>query len=230
MTQKIHPANLRLGIIQLWNNTIQPYGNFKYCYNKLLYNNFYLLYFIVQYSKKTSLIISKPTFKYKSNKINFVIEYRLGSTLSKKNSIKIINFFTNKIQSLSLLKLNTCYYLVSTWCSNAMIWSLYLKFILKNKVNSQKILWIIFKFYENYLNKKKISYNVNGPVHFVLKGFKLKITGRFDNMRSPLTKTMYQTLGLVTLNSYINKVEFTTVCLYTKNGICSIKIWFFYSN
>jgi NAD-dependent DNA ligase len=88
----------------------------------------------------------------------------------------------------------------------------------------KKILAIISDFITNKLNLKKLSYSKNGPLTCYLKGYKLILTGRFENTKTSMSKTLILKKGSLNSTSLNNRVDFFTKNLNTKFGLCNFKI------
>nr|YP_009295190.1 ribosomal protein S3 [Dasya binghamiae]AOH77202.1 ribosomal protein S3 [Dasya binghamiae] len=78
------------------------------------------------------------------------------------------------------------------------------------------------------MNTNKISLCKKGPQKLILKGYKITLSGRFENTKNPMSKTYTTKNGFITLTSLNNNIDFISKNLYTKLGICNIKIWLFY--
>lgn len=74
------------------------------------------------------------------------------------------------------------------------------------------------------MNSYKFSYFKYGFKKVYLKGFKIRLSGRFEGSKTQMAKSVEYTIGslpLTCLNSY---VEFKKKELFTKSGICGLQI------
>jgi hypothetical protein len=99
--------------------------------------------------------------------------------------------------------------------------------LLKN-VSLKKALKDVAKLITIQLNSKKILYTSKGPLTFKLQGFKIKSSGRFDNSRNQMSKTIKYTKGSLPLSKLNSYVEYSHKDIHTKSGVCSVHIWLFY--
>ena len=78
------------------------------------------------------------------------------------------------------------------------------------------------------LNSAKILTSKTGLKVLKFKGFKLKLSGRFEESKNQMSKTLEQTSGSISLLSTSSYIEFSTLNINSKLGVCNIKIWLFY--
>jgi ribosomal protein S3 len=81
----------------------------------------------------------------------------------------------------------------------------------------------------SHLNTKKVVYNNKGPIVLKLKGFKLRASGRLDNIRNQMSKTSNQTGGSLPLSQLNSYVEYCSFNIHTKSGVNNLKVWLFYT-
>ena len=99
----------------------------------------------------------------------------------------------------------------------------------KKSSSLKKILKRVTFVLNSCLNSKKIVYNNKGPILLRLRGFKIKISGRFDNTRNQMSKMLSNgggNLPLSKLNSYI---EYHNSKIYTNSGLNNLQVWLFYA-
>nr|YP_009490429.1 ribosomal protein S3 [Gracilaria tenuistipitata]ARU07660.1 ribosomal protein S3 [Gracilaria tenuistipitata]AWH62563.1 ribosomal protein S3 [Gracilaria tenuistipitata]AWH62588.1 ribosomal protein S3 [Gracilaria tenuistipitata var. liui] len=228
MTKKINPISLRLGLTQVWAITIQNYSKLNDSYVLSFFKHLQVDNIVTKILRSNRFLINDKEFWYFNNKLflniyyDEPIEYKLDNylLLIRKLSKVISNWFSLKIYLRMYKKID----LVTT--SNLI--SNYALYLFEQNKNPNKVLWQISQFLQRYLNYGKVVYSTKGIRSVYLKGFKIRLIGRFDNTKSQMAKSIQQSSGTLSLISLKNQVEFTQKNLYTKLGNCGLQIWLFY--
>nr|YP_009317624.1 ribosomal protein S3 [Pterocladiella musciformis]AOX49076.1 ribosomal protein S3 [Pterocladiella musciformis] len=221
MAQKINPIGLRLGLTQVWGIITQNYGKKDNLYRLFLINQFLITKILEQYftSTKDKIIDRWFIFHYqgtvlvlKSLDIQPQLDKDLKANLDLLFPLNLkLNFFNPSETNLT-----------------AKFITLYAEHIFNKTGNLKKVSLNIFVFLRKCLNLKKISYCNKTIVQLNLIGFKIKISGRFDNSRNQMAKSYEQSHGSLSLMRLENYVEFYNKTIFTKLGTCSFQIWLFY--
>lgn len=224
MSQKVNSKSTKIGINQLWLTKTQKYGNNFYNFNLFFFYNKKKIDFILKISKlkilfineikllnKYSLFVLKIYIK-KSNgfNINLLANYFYWFNLKKKLIIKLYN--NSKVDNTYIL-LNYIEYLFNNLNYSVKKISIILALLLKKKLNSKKVVFL-----------------KNGPVDLIFKGYKIKLSGRIDNQKNQMAKSIIFKEGSLTLTNLNSYIDFKNINLNTKLGVCNIKIWLFYKN
>nr|YP_009130773.1 ribosomal protein S3 [Agarophyton chilense]AKA27628.1 ribosomal protein S3 [Agarophyton chilense]ASP44556.1 ribosomal protein S3 [Agarophyton chilense]UAD89519.1 ribosomal protein S3 [Agarophyton chilense] len=228
MTKKINPISLRLGLTQVWDITTQNYSKPNYSYALSFLKHLQVESIITKVLRLNKFLINDNEFWY-FNSTLFLNIYFTESTENKLNkylflirklSKVILNWFSLKIYLRIYKKVN----LITT----PNLISNYALYLFEQNKNPNKVLWQICQFLKKNLNNGKIVYSTKGIRLVYLKGFKVRLVGRFDNTKSQMAKSIQQSSGSLSLISLKNQVEFTQKNLYTKLGSCGLQIWLFY--
>nr|YP_011017728.1 ribosomal protein S3 [Heterosiphonia pulchra]WQF69551.1 ribosomal protein S3 [Heterosiphonia pulchra] len=225
MSQKINPKSLRLGNSLIWSLINQHYGNKKQ--NIFCFNYFKTLNLLDSNIKNQIL----SYFEYQLNSSDFILKIYLKNNVYSIKYNFIFNNISRNIKYLfhNKIKINIRIYSYSIYfysCKALINYSIYLAKSL-NYV-PKKIFSTLIYLLTKQLNYKKVYYSKFGPLKLKLYGFKVSLKGRFETSKSQMSKEIkfsHGSLSLVNLNSHI---DFLSTDLYTKLGVCNLKIWLFY--
>lgn len=227
MSQKINPISFRLGLFQVWNTTITTYGkkiDFSNLYQKNILEKYLKVLFI-----KNNLYLGNISWFITPKNTFSIIAYTESSKLivSTKTLISKLNTVFTK-----MFEVSSYIYLIkhSSWCSSTELIKSYILFNINQDVPFKNIFKNTSKIISSQLSTKKILYTVKGPLSLKLKGFKFKLSGRFDNSRNQMTKSMKYTKGALPIPSINTYVEYSQTSIYTKLGTCGLHIWIIYVN
>lgn len=226
MSQKINPISFRLGLFQVWNNTFQVYGKNFYSYRQLLFLKSYIEnYLIIKTTFKSSLFLNSISWFANLNTIILLVDY---ASIHKYN-FKIIN--PEKIEYF-LENFKVKFYTIKnlTWLNSANLVSSYILFTFNSTDSFKSGLKYLLIFLNLHLGTKKVFYTAQGIVILKLRGFKIKISGCFDNTRGQMSKSLKYTRGSLSLLKLNNYVEYSYAPIYTKSGVNGFHIWLFYTN
>lgn len=107
----------------------------------------------------------------------------------------------------------------------------YIEYLFNNlNYSVKKISIILALLLKKKLNSKKVVFLKNGPVDLIFKGYKIKLSGRIDNQKNQMAKSIIFKEGSLTLTNLNSYIDFKNINLNTKLGVCNIKIWLFYKN
>nr|AVK39550.1 ribosomal protein S3 [Paralemanea sp.] len=224
MSRKINPTSFRLGLSQVWSGLFQVYGKNMYFYSNLLGSKFIIENYIKRLLMSQESILDSMCWSTRKKQITLLVTYK---NLSAYSPLKVVNL---KKLVHWLLNLNIKLYLLkrTEWSNSAALLTNYTAQSLQKSSSFKKTLNYVTVLLNNHLHTKKIVYNNKGIVSLKLKGFKLKISGRLDNVRNQMSKTsncIGGSLPLSRLNSY---VEYHSANIYTKSGVNGLHIWLFY--
>nr|YP_009490379.1 ribosomal protein S3 [Gracilaria edulis]AWH62513.1 ribosomal protein S3 [Gracilaria edulis] len=228
MTRKINPISLRLGLLQIWDFTIQNYTKLDYYYVLSFFKQFQLDNVILKILKINRFLISDKEFLYINRKLflniyvldnNYVLQNKYFSVIFDLSKI-LLNWFSLKVYLRIYKKID--YMLTSNLVLNYAI------YLIEQNQNFNKVLWLINQFIMNHFNTVKVIYCTKGIRHVHLKGFKIQLVGRFSNTKNQMAKSIQQNFGSLSLISLKNYVEFSQKDLHTKLGTCGLRIWLFY--
>ena len=93
----------------------------------------------------------------------------------------------------------------------------------------KNVLRNVSKIILNQLGTKKSIYTTRGPLTLKLSGFRFKLSGRFDNSRNQMTKTLKYAGGSLPMPSINVYSEYSHTHIYTKSGVCGLGIWLTYT-
>nr|WCH57703.1 ribosomal protein S3 [Hypnea musciformis] len=229
MAQKINPTSLRLGTTQLWVFNIQSYGKPFKTYFSLLQKYLQSVLFLRKVSESTGFCLNYQQWKVKrKDSIELNIYYTQSFFILNKNFIKFCVKLENTLNKIFLNEIKIYYYLViPSFLSKNLLCS-YSKFLVSENWVIKKVLWNLSKFLEAHLNSSKLIYTAQGIKIIKLKGFKIKLSGRIDDSKTQMAKSLNFSIGNSCLTSLQNYIVYSGNSLYSKSGICGIKIWLFY--
>lgn len=230
MAQKTNPIGLRLGTNQVWDLTIQKYGKKQKSYVNFLKKQFLFNHFFTYHKEfnNAGLVVQKYlTEKYSSSKINFVYSTNLCSP--NDTSIKKLTVKTKSaLENVSKVEVNINLFYSAKSILTANLLTNYVSYLFRQNVTLKKIVSNLIQFLKYRLGSKKIIYLKNAAQELELIGFKIKISGRFENTRNRMAKTYEQNIGFLSLTCLKNVIEFYNQTIYTKLGTCSFQIWLIY--
>nr|YP_009988291.1 ribosomal protein S3 [Gelidiella acerosa]QNM39429.1 ribosomal protein S3 [Gelidiella acerosa] len=229
MAQKTNPIGLRLGLTQVWGTILQNYGNKNKFYSSFILKQFVLNNFLQKYiHTKTNYSLNKIVIELncKSSKLKF-------SYAIKKNTLntKLLNLYEQPLRQLCT-SMHSCSNIevfreLNSSITARLITS-YVNYLFEQKLPLKLILASLENLLKDNLNLGKIIMLRNGVTKVVLKGFKLKISGRFDNTRNRMAKNYEQSYGSLSLAQLKSYVEFHSQTVFTKLGTCTIQVYLFY--
>lgn len=228
MARKVNPISLRLGLTQVWNLTIQNYGKLNYCYMSSFLQYWRTRNIIAKILKFNKFLINDKELWYINNTL-FLNIYMVD--LVKKHS-DIYLFLIKELSKLVCkwfsLKVDLRIYKRISWMTTSNLMLSYVSYLFDENRNLNKILWQVCTFLKKHLHKGKVVYSTKGIRIAYLKGFKIRLVGRFDNTKSQMAKSIQQGSGSLSLLSLKNQVEYMQKNLHTKLGSCGLQIWLFY--
>nr|YP_009317509.1 ribosomal protein S3 [Gelidium isabelae]AOX48961.1 ribosomal protein S3 [Gelidium isabelae] len=232
MAQKTNPIGLRLGTNQVWDLIVQKYGKKQKSYLNFLKKQFLFNHFFTQHTefKNVGLFVQKYLIaKYTSNNIDFIYNTNLflpSSILPKKLMRKTQLVLENTFEVEANIKL---------FCNDnsiltANLLTAYVSHLFEQNFTLKKIVFNLISFLKYQLGARKIVYLKNAAQELELIGFKVKISGRFENTRNRMAKTYEQNMGFLSLTCLKSIIEFHNQVIYTKLGTCSFQVWLIYKN
>jgi hypothetical protein len=225
MSQKINPISFRLGLSQVWNNTFQLYGKNLPSYISFLYLKLTLYNYLRRYLDSKQVFLGSLYWFILKDKVVLLIIYEscLNSNLLKLEKLNLLlHFLTNWNLKLYLLK-------QTSWVNTPSLIISYILYNRKKNFSLKKILKRVTFILNSHLNSKKIVYNIKGPIFLRLKGFKIKISGRFDNTRNQMSKTLSNSGGNLPLSKLNSYIEYHNSKIYTNSGLNNLQVWLFYT-
>jgi ribosomal protein S3 len=117
----------------------------------------------------------------------------------------------------------------TSWVNTPSLIISYILYNRKKNFSLKKILKRVTFILNSRLNSKKIVYNTKGPIFLKLKGFKIKISGRFDNTRNQMSKTLSNSGGNLPLSKLNSYIEYHNSKIYTNSGLNNLQVWLFYT-
>nr|AYR06679.1 ribosomal protein S3 [Rhodogorgon sp.] len=231
MAQKINPLSFRLGLLQIWNSTLQRYGKLFTPYILMNYRKKQVVNFLIRCLDNKELILSKIEFIILNHKIVINITYLKleKDDLTEKEKLIIIKQLRKNLVQWFNSSIFIYFYYKKNWLNSAILMSNYITILVGNKSDIlKKILHNNFKFVQNWAKNKKVIYYKQGIIFLTLKGFKICLSGCFDASRVQMTKTIKYNFGFLPLTKLDSYVEYSYRQIFTKYGTCGLKIWFFY--
>nr|YP_009019510.1 ribosomal protein S3 [Gracilaria salicornia]AHG53097.1 ribosomal protein S3 [Gracilaria salicornia] len=228
MARKVNPISLRLGLTQVWNLTIQNYGKLNYCYMSSFLQYWRTRNIIAKILKFNKFLINDKELWYINNTL-FLNIYMVD--LVKKHSdmyLFLIKELSKLVCKWFSLKVDLRIYKRISWMTTSNLMLSYVSYLFDENRNLNKILWQVCTFLKKHLHKGKVVYSTKGIRIAYLKGFKIRLVGRFDNTKSQMAKSIQQGSGSLSLLSLKNQVEYMQKNLHTKLGSCGLQIWLFY--
>nr|YP_010199786.1 ribosomal protein S3 [Gracilaria ornata]UAD89744.1 ribosomal protein S3 [Gracilaria ornata] len=228
MTRKVNPISSKLGLTQVWDFTIQNYSKINYCYVFSFLKQLQIENIISKILEANKFLVHDKEFWYFNNKLFlniYIVEIFVNQAdkylfLIQKLSKLVFNWFSSKIY----LRIYKRIYWITT--SNLIL--SYASYLFDQNKSPNRILWQICVFLNKHRHHSKVVYSTRGIRLVYLRGFKVRLVGRFDNTKSQMAKSIQQSSGSLSLVSLRNQVEFVQKNLYTKLGSCGLQIWLFY--
>nr|YP_009511841.1 ribosomal protein S3 [Gracilaria gracilis]AXI97718.1 ribosomal protein S3 [Gracilaria gracilis] len=228
MTRKINPISLRLGLTQVWDYTIQNYNKLNYCYTLSFLKQLQIENIVTKILSLNKFLIHDKEFWYSKNKL-FLNIYIVEVDPNNSNKyLFLIKELSKLISNWFFLKIQLRIYKRVSWLTTSNLVSSYVSYLFVQNKNPNKILWQICILLKKHLGSNKVVYSTRGIHSVYLKGFKVRLVGRFDNTKNQMSKSIQQGSGSLSLISLRNQVEFVQKNLYTKLGSCGLQIWLFY--
>lgn len=229
MAQKLNPKSIRLGITQLWNIFVQPYGSNYKILILFFFNYLKSWFFFFKIFSKNKIFINSIEFwhtnsnlliKVYTNKFNF--KYYSNKYLKKIIYILFYWFYFNKFIKIYFYTNNLKFYTSSLLLT-------YLEHLYKNlNYTPKKIIAILSLLLKKISTQNKITLSKKGPLKLKLKGYKIILNGRFENSKNQMAKKLIIKHGSLKLISINNYIDFSNKNFHTKLGACNIKLWLFY--
>nr|YP_009511791.1 ribosomal protein S3 [Gracilaria caudata]AXI97668.1 ribosomal protein S3 [Gracilaria caudata] len=228
MARKINPISLRLGLTQVWDFTIQNYNKLGYCYVMSLVKQFQIESIITKILKLNEFFVNDKEFWYFRNQLFLNIYVIEVSRTHSDKYLMLMKELSKVISSWFSLKIFLRIYKRVNWITTSSLTSNYILYLFEQNKSPNKVLWQVCRFLKKNLYSKKVVYSTKGIRSVYLRGFKVRLVGRFDNTKSQMAKSIQQSAGSLSLISLKNQVEFIQRDFYTKLGSCGLQIWLFY--
>nr|YP_010947455.1 30S ribosomal protein S3 [Mimica arnoldii]WGO62541.1 30S ribosomal protein S3 [Mimica arnoldii] len=227
MAQKINPVSFRLGIIQIWDSSIQFYGKSYFIYSFLLFKYLEANKLIKRVLNSKGFSLNSQDWKIGKSKTRLSIHY--SSLISNKINIPIFKVIPNVLNNWLSKKFILALYFnkVEDSLSNNLIVK-YAQHLINLNTPSKKVIWNISRFIKTHLSCEKIIFYKKGILKIKLRGFKISLTGRLESSKTQMAKNIQYSEGNLPLNTLKNYIGYSNNILYTKNGSCGLKIWLFY--
>nr|YP_010199511.1 ribosomal protein S3 [Gracilaria baiana]UAD89369.1 ribosomal protein S3 [Gracilaria baiana] len=228
MTRKVNPISLKLGITQVWDSTIQNYNKLDYYYTFSFLKQLQIENIISKILKINQFLVNDKEFCYFNNKL-FLNIYIIDIVSNQSDRyLSLIQKLSKLISNWFSLEICLRIYKRIYWITTSSLVISYASYLFEQNKNPNKILWQICTFLNRHHYHSKIICSTKGIRVIYLKGFKVRLVGRFDNTKSQMAKSIEQSSGSLSLVSFNNHVEFAQKNLYTKLGSCGLQIWLFY--
>nr|QJH88461.1 ribosomal protein S3 [Pterocladia lucida] len=222
MAQKANPIGLRLGLIQVWGTKIQNYNRKNKLYSFFLRKQFLIANYLVEEPiKLKSQILAKNyfTWYYRNLYLNSkYTDFTPGSKQELSRKLDLFLPFTVKMKYFNINK----FLLTSDFIAS------YAEHLFNQNITLKKIISSLVIFLNTQLGLKKVTFLNKGITNVQFIGFKVRISGRFDNSRNQMSKNYVQGFGSLSLICLNNYVEFYNKSIFTKLGVCSFQVWLFY--
>nr|YP_009774151.1 ribosomal protein S3 [Caulacanthus okamurae]QIZ74768.1 ribosomal protein S3 [Caulacanthus okamurae] len=225
MAQKINPLSFRIGTIQLWNSHLQTYGKLKHSYSSILNGYLNSYEYLNRIFSLSGFLVDHQEWKIGKSSVKLNVYYQtFPYALVQKNFEKILSL----LKVLFLGKIFLRLYLKSPWSLSNTLVASYVQYLMSVNTPSKRILLNLKKFLIIHMNSKKISFFKYGIVNLKLTGFKLHISGRIEDSKNQMAKSLEEASGSLPLTSMKRYVVYTKDHIYTKSGVCGLKVWLFY--
>nr|YP_010395119.1 ribosomal protein S3 [Grateloupia elliptica]UQJ72560.1 ribosomal protein S3 [Grateloupia elliptica]UYI31675.1 ribosomal protein S3 [Grateloupia elliptica] len=227
MAQKINPISLRLGLTQVWDSTLQNYGKLCNNYATIFHKQLQIYQLLTQLFKLNSFVLGTRQFNCSENSVKLTIFYSnliYNPNLDKNISANLLKTASAWYGNRVLIR----FYSKLKWFSTTSLIFNYSWFLLKQNVPLNKIFWNLCQSLKTQINSRKILHSTGGPIIGELQGFRICLSGRFDNSRNQMAKTIKYKVGSLPLTNLQSYVEFTNSEVHTKLGTCGIQLWLFY--
>lgn len=228
MAQKINPISFRLGITQVWNSTIQVYGKSFNIYFLILQKQIQIQEYLIRFFQLNNFLLNYQEWKIHKNKIFLNVYYSLSFYSKTTRNLLFLKQLSELISRWFSNEIFIRFYLKPQWSSTSNLIVAYTQYLLEQKTTPKKIIWNLCKFLKAYMKSTKISYFKFGVLKTSLTGFKIRLSGRFDDSNQ-MAKKFEQTVGSLSLTNLESFIEYSNKEIPTKSGICGIQVWLFYS-
>nr|WCH57871.1 ribosomal protein S3 [Catenella fusiformis] len=228
MAQKINPTSFRLGITQLWNSNFQVYDKTFSFYTYILHEHLKVYSVLSKLFFLNGFLLNYQEWKFDKSKVKINIFYSVVPFNDKDSKSLFFQKLPRMVNFWFFHNVYTHLYLKSSWSLSNNLLTAYSCHLLDKHVSFKKTIWSLTKFLETYLNSKKLSYYKCGVLKLKLEGFKIKISGRLDNSKNQMAKSFEQSMGYLPLTSLKSYVVFSNKKIYTKSGVCGLKVWLYY--
>nr|AVK39576.1 ribosomal protein S3 [Sheathia arcuata] len=225
MSQKINPISFRLGLSQVWNSTFQLYGKNLFSYINFLYLRSILYNYLRRYLNSKQAFLGSLYWFVLREKVILIVTYEncFNNNLLKFEKLNLfVHFLSNCNLKFYLLK-------QTNWINTSSLITSYIVYNRKKNFSLKRILKRVIFILNDHLNSKKIVYNNKGPIFLRLKGFKIKISGRFDNARNQMSRTFSNSGGNLPLSKLNSYIEYHSSEIYTNSGLNNLQVWLFYT-
>jgi len=226
MSRKTNSTSLKLGKTTIWPIFSQNYGSsiFMKAQNFKIYYYLYLLLIFVNKNYNASITNVNINIK---NKISITLYYYFDSHLELQENFNLINSYIGKLNYRFSEIYSIKFYLKLKTFSTLLITN-YFQNLLNKNFSLKKIFSIVYVLLEANINSKKIIYMKFGIQKLILKGFKIRLSGRLDNNSKQMAKALEYTYGNIPLVSIENYIEYSNLIIFSKLGSCNFQIWLFY--
>nr|ANH09497.1 ribosomal protein S3 [Coeloseira compressa] len=222
MPRKINPTSFRLGILQVWSTFFQNYGNSLNNYVQFLTLKFNIQQFFFNFYQYSKFLIFNSNLQLNKSFIFFNF-YSPHFIINKNLVCKILPSF------LDTHFLFRFYVIPYFFFLNLNLLISYIQFLFNKSINLLKIIRDITLIFFNNIGLKRIILSKNGPLVITLIGFKIYLSGRFDNSRNQMAKCVFKHIGVTPTSSLKHYVEFKYFKINSKLGIIGLQIWIFYT-
>lgn len=224
MAQKINPTSVRLGKQILWNFTFQHYGKSLFSYS--FHNSMYL--YLLFLTKVGSIWVPRTKLSLDFFSSNIFLVFTIPVFQKNRFKLQIFQETLRKIKLWWPEAPKQLFFLTFQPVKSALFVTLYFKLLLERELLVRKVLLLILNLLKQQVGQSKIIYSKSGVRKITLKGFKLVLSGRFENSKNQMAKKLEYTVGSLSLLSLDSYVEYATVNFSSPLGLCNLKIWLFY--
>lgn len=224
MAQKINPTSARLGKKLFWTSLFQNYGKKLFKYSNYHFVIWFSL-FLVKSLQKNIILTSSLTFLSSATTLVFI-----SPTLKAFEKIQVKRFHKNLVERQSWWSSPTTVllFLNSSSVKSAQFITSYFHFLITGNFFFRKALTVIIMLLEQQIGHKKLIMSSSGFKKIVLKGFRIAVTGRFENSKTQMSKKLYHKSGSLSLLSLNSFVEYSSVVINSPLGVYNLKVWLFY--
>ena len=225
MTKKISSTGKYLGISQDWFLNFQFYGKFYLYFFSSFFSFYKLLNIVYKKTFNNKLLIFKVNINFCFKLVNFYLGF-----IFLKLDINLVNLFFKNINQFlfnNFLETNLTFYFKNINQFSKKFLEMYLEYLSLN-YSPKKIFNLLVVFLRKKINNTNVLYLNSGVKKVQLKGFKVQLKGRYELSKSTLSKKQFFKFGKVTSNNLNNLLQFSNKIIYSKLGLSTIKIWYFY--
>nr|YP_009988337.1 ribosomal protein S3 [Gelidiella flabella]QNM39613.1 ribosomal protein S3 [Gelidiella flabella] len=230
MAQKTNPIGLRLGLTQVWDLALQNYGGKNKFYSNFILKQITLNNFLQYYLySKASNFIDKAYVELDYKNIVLRLSYTAKELAVNAQQL---NFderkVKEKLETIHICKTRIEIFHNYNFFITANLVAFYVKSLCEQKFSLKSIMLNLENFLKDNLDATKIVVLKNGVSVITFKGFRLRISGRFENTRNGMAKSYEQSYGSLSLIRLKNYVEFCSQPIFTKLGTCTFQVCLFY--